>query len=351
MNVFVKTFGCKVNQAESIDIADDLRQCGCTLVPSATEADVAVVNTCSVTAVSDAKVRKAIRRMFVDGCHTVIATGCMAVVAATELAALDPRVIVEPDKTQIGAVVKATARGSEENVACARAVVTRTRVNVKITDGCENFCTYCIVPYARGPVRHTPSHEIIERVRALRVADCTKEIVLVGINIGAYYDPAGKAPTLAALVRLLHRETGVRHMRLSSMEPPTITDDIIDLFRDAGLLHEHLHIPIQSGSDIVLAAMGRRYTTDDVRRSAERLRVACPNIALHADIIVGYPTETDDDFERTYMLVRELDLAGVHLFRFSARPGTAAAALTPLDPRLLEERFIRLRELTDPSST
>jgi len=212
-----------------------------------------------------------------------------------------------------------------------------------VQDGCENFCSYCIVPYARGASRSAPMSELVSRVAAL-AAGGTQEIVLTGINIGRYRDPETGAD-LPALIRALHEQSGIYRIRLSSIEPPDVTDELCALLAQ-GALCEHLHIPLQSGSDEVLKAMGRHYTTAAYAAALERVRAAAPQAAIATDVIVGYPTETNEDFEATYRFCQAQSFSKIHVFRFSPRAGTLAAALDPLAPPLVAARAQRLRELS-----
>ena len=369
--VFFRTLGCKVNQTESSDMAYALMKRGIDLAENDADARITIINTCSVTAKSDAKVRKAIRKAL--GCPStefVFATGCSAVIQGETLARIDERVIVEPDKEQVvwrvagllDEVLPETDQDQDDRASCGLSDVeqntdassgleevklpvnlTRTRVNLKISDGCENFCSYCIVPFARGPVKPMSAESLLLRTRDL-VEQGVKEIVLTGINIGTYRDGD---TDIAKLIRILRDEAGIHRIRISSIEPQTITQRFTELLRDSDIVCEHLHIPLQSGSDSVLRDMNRNYTADEYRAIIADLRAASPDIAVHADVIVGYPTETDEDFERTVVLAKDLEFAGMHLFRYSARPGTASENLTPLDPAIVEKRFTRLQEIAD----
>ena len=340
--VYLQTFGCKVNQVDSIAIAHDLLAREIGLVSTLEDADTVVINTCSVTARSDAKVRKAIRRALGTAhIRLVVATGCSAVVNGQKLAALGERVLVEPDKTNVAVRIANADVGEVVSGSLLPDNLLRTRVNLKISDGCENFCSYCIVPYSRGSIHPTPATSLIAQAQEL-VNQGTKEIILTGINIGTYQD--GDLD-LVSLICRLRDEAGVYRIRVSSIEPPTITQEFVDLFNETGIVCQHLHIPLQSGSDKVLRDMGRHYTADRYRRLIETLRVACPNIAIHTDVIVGYPTETDDDFKQTFDLACQLEFAGMHLFKYSPRPHTPAASLRPLAPPLIEERFTSLQEV------
>jgi threonylcarbamoyladenosine tRNA methylthiotransferase MtaB len=190
--------------------------------------------------------------------------------------------------------------------------------------------------------------DIIARVDAL-ASSGIREIVLTGINVGAYLSPSPEQLDLAGLVMRLRDETDIHRIRVSSIEPLSVTSRIIELLADDTVLCEHLHIPLQSGSSRVLRDMNRPYTAEQYRALIADLRENCPDIALHTDVIVGYPTESDEDFEETLAFVGEIGFAGAHLFKFSARPGTVAAALEPLSPEILDRRFARLQQIVQRS--
>ncbi|MCL2491631.1 MAG: MiaB/RimO family radical SAM methylthiotransferase [Coriobacteriia bacterium] len=351
--VYLKSLGCKVNQVEIRDIATELLSAGIDLTDSLDDATLVVVNTCSVTVRSDAKVRKEIRRaLHAPQVAQVIATGCSAVIQGDELRRIDERVTVEPEKDH---VVRTIIEGlddvshpSEKKKARLHTSglhlpgnLARTRANLKISDGCENYCSYCIVPYARGGVRAVPREELAKKARAL-VDSGVNEIVLSGINIGIYHDDG---LDLTGLIRYLATESGIHRLRLSSIEPNSINEALLTLLEETELVCEHLHIPLQSGSDKVITDMNRHYSREQYCALIERLRSIDPCMAIHTDVIVGYPTETDSDFDETLELAEELEFAAMHLFKFSARPGTVAADLTPLAPLIIEERFKRLQDI------
>jgi len=345
--VYIQTLGCKVNQVESSDLAQSLMGHGIELTSDKENARITIINTCSVTAKSDAKVRKAIRKALSEpSTDYVIATGCSAAIQGDVLAKINERVVVEPDKQKILSRVIELG-GDQLSFGTSRRDLpqnlVRTRVNLKISDGCEDFCSYCIVPFARGPVRPEPVTDLIKRVRE-SVDQGTKEIVLTGINIGTYHDTG---IDLSELIQKLRVETGIHRIRISSIEPQTVTPALTELFRDTDIVCEHLHIPLQSGSDRVLKDMNRKYSTKMFRNMVAKLRSVRPDMAIHTDVIVGYPTETSEDFESTVALVEDLEFAGMHLFKYSTRPGTVADKLPALNPVIIEGRFTRLQKIAD----
>lgn len=342
--VAIHTLGCKVNQVESEQIAGELAS---RFSLPADQPYAVVINTCAVTGEAEAKTRKAIRRAAAEPNVLVVAvTGCAASVSGEALASLDPKVLVVTDKGAVAEAVEEflAARGIELAEGTGLAEHHRTRRAVKVQDGCENFCSYCIVPYARGAGSSTPLDEVVGIVRAL-VAEGVGEVVLTGINIGKYRDRASGG-SLADLVTAI-RSTGLHRLRLSSIEPPDVTDALLSALSVGGFGCEHLHIPLQSGSDNTLGAMSRRYTVTEFEETVARVRKVWPNVAITTDVIVGFPGETDDDFEATLAVCRRIGFSRIHVFRFSPRSGTPAAEMAMVDPRVASARAEALRELAD----
>jgi threonylcarbamoyladenosine tRNA methylthiotransferase MtaB len=347
-----------------------LREAGVPLVDPARPADLYLVNTCTVTSVADEKSRAAVRRARrANHDARIIVTGCSVQVDAGLLARADPRAELIDNEGKGGllreleALARLPATGPDGNaphepldaalptlsgveaitarnvdgIDDGRASVERTRAFVKVQDGCSFFCTYCIIPAARGPERSLPPDVVLADVRRALGAG-HREIVLTGINIGTYdggWSERGtrgshtrSALTLGGLVGRILDETAVERIRLSSIEPQHVDDELLAAWVDgAPRTLPHLHLPLQSGDDGVLRRMGRRYLSDDYARVVERARAAIPGVAVHADVIVGFPTEDDAAFGRTLALVRDLELAGLHVFRYSERPGTPATRM------------------------
>ncbi len=348
--VALRTLGCKVNRVESEDIAADLIGRGA-VISAEDEAAVIVVNTCTVTGEADAKARKAVRQALKAARRPlVVVTGCLAAIDAASLRALDERVIVEADKERVAdrvadALGLGVAGPHEHAVRAGEGF--RTRALLKVEDGCDNFCTYCIVPHARGVPRGVPLGEAVAQAEGL-VGAGVREIVLTGINIGRYCDAsadaAGEPARLPELVRAI-AGTGVARLRLSSIEPPDLTPELLQALAETPAAVPHLHVPLQSGSDPVLDAMHRGY---DAARYAELIaqaRAALPGLAVTTDVMAGFPTETDEQAAETRAFVERIGFAKLHVFRYSERPGTPAAALAQVDPRVRAQRATLLRDL------
>lgn len=322
--VHVKTLGCKVNRADSEAMASALIGQGVRLVAES-EASVVVVNTCTVTGEADRKARKAVRHALAGpGAPVVVVTGCLAAVDAHGIEALGDRVIAEPVKEHVAARV-AGILGLPRTVASSAPRVGegfRSRVAVKVEDGCDAFCAYCIVPYARGVPRSVPLSEVLSEVEGL-VAAGVSEVVLTGINIGRY---ASSGMGLGGLVRRV-AETGIPRVRLSSIEPLDLTPELLKTLAETKSVCPHLHVPLQSGSDDVLARMDRTYTTAEYLDRITETRVALPGVAVTTDVMAGFPGETATDFDRTLAFVKEAGFARLHVFRYSPRKGTPAAAM------------------------
>jgi threonylcarbamoyladenosine tRNA methylthiotransferase MtaB len=338
-----------VNRAESEAVAESLLARGVEV--SETDADVVVINTCTVTAEADAKARKAVRRAHGAGADgpVVVVTGCLAALDPDGMARLGARVVVEADKSRVaqrvagllGRGVPGTPEGTGPIVPDRGRVRLRTRVAVKVQDGCDHRCSYCIVPDARGAPRSVPVAEVADRVSELAGAG-TREVVLTGINIGRYGD-AGVG--LAGLVERV-AATGVQRIRISSIEPLDLTDALLETLSRTPALVPHLHVPLQSGCDRTLAGMERGYDTAGFAEVLARARERLPGLAVTTDVIVGFPGETEEDFEESLAYLRECGFARLHVFRYSRRPGTPAASMAAqLDPRTIAERAGRMRRL------
>ena len=378
----IANLGCKVNQSEMDAVERLLRARGVKLVDAHEAADLVVVNTCTVTSIADRKSRQAVRRARRTSPDAqVLVTGCSVAIDPDSLAAADPLArlydndskgrlmaelaslleladgrpmptlsgvepAVEPAiqpavdravEPSLGRAVELEAdEGSVEDDFADRTDIDRTRAFVKIQDGCSFHCTYCIIPRARGPERSIPADEVLAEVSRALAAE-HREVVLTGINAGTYQD-AGL--TLAGLVRRILAETPVERIRLSSIEPQHVTGELLEVWAGSGGRSlPHFHIPLQSGDDAILRRMGRRYDAAFYAALVERVRRAIPGAAVHADVIVGFPGEDDASWERTATLLRALDLAGVHVFRYSARPGTPAARMVgQVDARTKKRR-------------
>ena len=344
----IANLGCKVNLAEMDAVERLLRARGVELVDPREAADLVVVNTCTVTSIADSKSRQAIGRARRNNPGAqVLATGCSVHVARATIAAVDPsaRLFDNESKDRLLAVLSDLLDLPDEGPmptmagvvpaagvfdppapgwALDRTDIGHKRAFVKIQDGCSFHCTYCIIPRARGAERSVPGDAVLGEV-ARAVAAGHREVVITGINAGAYSD--GDLD-LAGLVRRILDETDVERIRLSSIEPQHLDGRLLDVWAaSGGRCQPHFHVPLQSGDDAILRRMGRRYDTASYAEQVDAARRAIPGAAIHADVIAGFPGEDEAAWARTLAFLRGLDLAGIHVFRYSARPGTPAARM------------------------
>jgi threonylcarbamoyladenosine tRNA methylthiotransferase MtaB len=333
------TLGCKVNQTETESMAGLFRQRGYTLVDAAEHADIYVINTCSVTHLGERKSRQMVRRASRLNPDAIVAvTGCFAQLSPAEAAAISgvDVVIGTQDRLHIVDYVE-QAREQKQPIQVVSDIMgmrefedipiqdspDRTRAFMKIQDGCDNYCSYCIIPYARGHLRSRPLTSIASETRFLAEAGY-REIVLTGINLGTYGREAGQY-TLVDAVRTVLDEPRISRVRLSSTESLEISADLIGLMEQDPRMCPHLHLPLQAGDDPILSAMRRPYTTADYATLLTRLRSRVPDLAVTTDIIVGFPGETTDSFARTVEFARAMQFAKIHVFPYSKRSGTPAA--------------------------
>ena len=353
----VVNLGCKVNRVEADGFERLLAERGGVPVGEAA-ADLIVVNTCTVTGEAEKKTRKAVRHALStnDGARVVV-TGCASELSSETFTAMDDRVVVVP---KAGADLYLSELEMSGTAPCetpesfpASPADGRTRIGIKVQDGCDNACTYCIVHVARGRATSRPAEAVVAEAVALARSG-VREIVLTGINLGSY-DADGL--DLDDLCRRLLAETAELHapgeplcrFRIGSVEPMDVSMDLIGLLAEAGgRLCRHLHLPLQSGSSKVLREMGRPYDAEEYRQLVDYLRAMVPEIALTTDIIVGFPGETDEDFEDTCALARHVGFAKIHVFPYSRREGTPAAERSDqVPPGEKAARAARLRALTD----
>ena len=352
--VCLLNLGCRVNRVELDLMASELEAAGAVLVDEAA-ADAIVVNTCAVTGEAEAKTRKAVRRAAgMPKAPAVVATGCVASLFSAELSELAPNVVVEANKSLVAGRVLdllGLAAGSvtdDGGLVSAPTPTGRTRPGVKIQDGCDNRCTYCIVWKARGRGRSLAPEDVLAGIRAAQ-ARGAHEVVLTGINLGSYHWERDGAPDLrlSGLLDLIMEKTDVERVRLSSIEPPDVTPELCDAMARAGeRVAPFLHVCLQSGSDRTLRRMARVYRTDLFQRAVEEARSLVPRLALGTDLIVGFPGETDEDFADSLAFCEEMRFAKMHVFRYSRRPGTPAADFPDqVDPYVMAARGARMREL------
>jgi threonylcarbamoyladenosine tRNA methylthiotransferase MtaB len=324
-SVTILTIGCKLNQAESEAMALELSAAGCRVGDDAVPADVAIINTCAVTHVAERKARHLIRlARRVSPEARIIVTGCYAERAKRE-ALLDlgaDTVLGNDEKTRAARVLLDDLPRHDGQAIFGRL---RTRSFVKIQEGCNDVCAFCIVPQTRGREQSVPVDDVIKAVKRAE-ADAVREVVLTGTQLGAYGRDLDGDQSLVELIGRVLRETTVPRLRLSSVQPQDVTPALLGLWDDPRLC-PHFHIALQSGSDGVLDAMRRRYGTREFREAAEAIRSRIPEGAITTDVLVGFPGETDEDFATTKAFCRQVEFAALHVFPFSARAGTLAARM------------------------
>ena len=348
--VAIETHGCKLNQADSQDLARRFLSAGYRIVSLSDGPDIYVLNSCTVTHVADAKARQALRAARRrNPAMTVVATGCYAQRAPDQLkriAGVD-LVLGNFEKSQIVAQLQrirtvktvSCAEGREE--VAAQESLGRTRAMVKIQEGCNQVCAYCIVPKVRGRERSIPPEELVVTVDNL-VRAGFREVALTGTQLGSYGFDLPNSDGLRGLIAKILAETGVERLRVSSLQPQEITSDLLELWRDSRLC-PHFHMPLQSGSDDVLRRMRRRYTAEEYRHTVLRIYEAIPQASVTADVIIGFPGETEEDHRRSLELCKAMDLAGMHVFPYSVRPGTSAAYMGSMtSPRLKQRRKVEM---------
>lgn len=358
--IAITTLGCKVNQYESAGIIEELQRRGFSIVQFKSEADIYIVNTCTVTHKTDYQSRQLIRRANrINPGAAIIVTGCYAQIAPGELADLaGVRAVVGMEgKENIPSAIN-------ELVKCEHKIITsdislkknysalsvnrfpgHTRAFLKIQDGCNSFCSYCIIPYARGRSRSLPEDDVIEQIRDLNDAGY-REIVLTGIHLGIYGHDLSPVTTFPDLLKKIEDINIIERLRISSIEPMEITDELIDHIKDSRVICRHLHIPLQSGDDRILNLMKRNYNTRQFRNRIEKIIDAVPEIAIGMDVMVGFPGEGEKEFNNTRDFIDGIPLAYLHVFPYSKRPGTKASQLPDqVDESVKKERGKILRDM------
>jgi len=352
VRVALDSLGCKLNQAEIELLARQFTEAGYQVVSVADDADVYILNTCTVTHIADSKSRhrlRLVRRHNPDA--VVVATGCYAQRAPHELARIEGVNLVLDNEEKPHLVRLLGEAGYPvspvlQDVTRDHDIAFRTRAMVKIQDGCDNFCTYCIVPLVRGREKSLPVGEVLAEVRH-RVAQGYREVVLTGVEIGSYScDGVG----LRGLLGYILNETGVERLRLSSLQPPEISPEFIGLWRNPRLC-PHFHLSLQSGSDGVLRRMKRRYSAADYQQAVSTIRGVVAGAAITTDVMVGFPGETEAEFEENYEFCRKIGFARMHVFSYSPRDGTEAARMPQqVEDRVKKERSEKMLALAEQNA-
>lgn len=362
MKVAIQSLGCKVNLYESEYITDQFQKAGYEIVPFQEIADVYIINTCSVTNTSDVKSRKVIHqaiRRNPDAC--IVAIGCF--IEANHDYREDGVDILlgNANKSKVLEYVErywqtkqkanyfVTPIPEKFDDMTMSTFLGRTRAFIKIQDGCENFCSYCIIPYVRGKCRSKNFQTVLEEIQNY-VQHGYKEVVLTGIHTGNYGVDLGT--DFAALLREIVKINGLVRLRISSIEITELTDEVLQIIRDNDVIVDHLHIPLQAGSDKILRLMNRKYDLAYFKQKMEQIREIRPDISLTTDIIVGFPSETEEDFQDTLSFVREVQFSKVHVFPYSRRSGTVAADMAEQVPGdVKKDRVRRLLALSKELET
>ena len=360
MKVAFHTLGCKVNQYETEAMQKLFLAANYELTQEIEIADVVVVNTCTVTSLSSQKSRQMIRKVTRTNKNSVLAVvGCYAQNAPQEISKIDgvDVIIGTADRMKIVELVEKVLANREEKILQVGAVENisefeelphtpqRTRAFLKIEDGCNNFCTYCIIPFVRGRVRSRSLESIREECKELAKQNY-KEIVLTGIHIGAYGKDFQNKTTLTDAVKVVLDSANPLRLRLGSVESVEMTDELINLLKTDSRICNHVHLPLQSGSDEILKAMHRPYTTKDFAKLTARLVEEIPDISIGTDLIVGFPGETEKHFEETINFLQSQPFSKIHVFPFSAREGTVAAEMkNQIDSQTKKFRVAKVLEI------
>lgn len=333
-------------------------------------ADIYIVNTCTVTNVSDRKSRQIIRRAKqINPDSVLVVTGCYAQVAAKELEQIkeidlivgnsEKKDIVEIVENYVGVAPLGDPQNSKTNITDINnrkkfvelgttTYTEKTRAVIKVQDGCNNFCSYCIIPYAKGRVRSRKLENIIDEIKAI-VEKGIQEVVITGIHVASYgIDFEDSNIRLIDLLEKINQIEGLKRIRLGSLEPNIITDEFVERLKKLDKICEHFHLSLQSGCTETLKRMNRKYTTEDFEKVVKRLRNAFPNVVLTTDIIVGFPAETEEEFNTTYEYLKKIEFYKMHVFKYSQRKGTRAAVMpNQVDSKIKEERSHKLIELSN----
>ena len=355
MKVYLDTVGCRLNQSEIETYARQLTAAGHLLVATMEEADLMVLNTCTVTAAAASDSRQKVRQANKAGIEEIVVTGCLSSVRPDAVAKLPGvvRVVPNQNKDRLVADLLDISLDQLEDEELQRQPVPgsrlRTRAFIKVQDGCNNKCTFCITTLARGEGRSRPVHEVVRDVQFALDAD-VKEVVLTGVHLGSWGKDFSSPQHLSDLIRHLLADTDVKRLRVSSMEPWNLDENFFDLWQDPRLCR-HLHLPLQSGSKTVLRRMARKTTPGAFAKLVRAARERIPAVAITTDLIAGFPGETEEEFLEGLDFVESMEFAGAHVFTYSARPGTAAAKMpNQVHNYTRKQRNAALREATERSA-
>ena len=371
------TLGCKVNQYETNAMIEKFIKAGYEIANFEEKADIYIINTCTVTNMADRKSRQMLRRAKeLNPNSIIVACGCYAQVAKDELAKIpeidliygtnEKNKILENIEEYIENREKDTNEVEKNSLKETKVTdvmyqkefldfgvtdyTEKTRAVIKVQDGCDRFCSYCIIPYARGHIRSRKIDSVVEEVTTIAKKGI-KEVVITGIHVASYGKDLKEDIGLIDLLEKINKIDGIERIRLGSLEPTLITKEFLERLTKLEKICDHFHLSLQSGCDETLKRMNRRYTTQEFRECTRLLKEAYPNVALTTDIIVGFPGETDEEFEKTYQFLKEIDFYMMHIFKYSPRKGTKAAVMpNQIDGNIKEQRSRRLIELSNSNT-
>ena len=351
--------GCKVNQYETNAMMQKMIEAGYEVVDFETKADIYIINTCTVTNMADKKSRQMLRRVKeINPEAILVAVGCYAQVAKEKLEQI-PEIDLILGINEKNDIVKYVEQASKNTYVSDVLHQTefldfgdvtyteKTRAVIKVQDGCNQFCSYCIIPYARGRIRSRKPESVIKEITDV-AKEGIKEVVITGIHIASYGKDFNTEYRLIDLLEEIQKVDGIQRIRLGSLEPTLITEEFVTRLKKLSKICDHFHLSLQSGCDETLKRMNRKYTTDQFRHVVELLRNAYPGVHLTTDVIVGFPGETEEEFNKTYEFLKEIKFYKMHVFKYSPRSGTVAAKMpNQIDGNIKEERSNKLIELSD----
>lgn len=353
------TLGCKVNQYETNAMMQKMIEAGYEVVDFETKADIYIINTCTVTNMADKKSRQKLRRVKeINPEAILVAVGCYAQVAKEKLEQI-PEIDLILGINEKNDIVKYVEQASKNTYVSDVLHQTefldfgdvtyteKTRAVIKVQDGCNQFCSYCIIPYARGRIRSRKPESVIKEITDV-AKEGIKEVVITGIHIASYGKDFNTEYRLIDLLEEIQKVDGIQRIRLGSLEPTLITEEFVTRLKKLSKICDHFHLSLQSGCNETLKRMNRKYTTDQFRHVVELLRNAYPEVHLTTDVIVGFPGETEEEFNKTYEFLKEIKFYKMHVFKYSPRSGTVAAKMpNQIDGNIKEERSNKLIELSD----
>ena len=353
------TLGCKVNQYETNTMMQKMIEAGYEVVDFETKADIYIINTCTVTNMADKKSRQMLRRVKeINPEAILVAVGCYAQVAKEKLEQI-PEIDLILGINEKNDIVKYVEQASKNTYVSDVLHQTefldfgdvtyteKTRAVIKVQDGCNQFCSYCIIPYARGRIRSRKPESVIKEITDV-AKEGIKEVVITGIHIASYGKDFNTEYRLIDLLEEIQKVDGIQRIRLGSLEPTLITEEFVTRLKKLSKICDHFHLSLQSGCNETLKRMNRKYTTDQFRHVVELLRNAYPEVHLTTDVIVGFPGETEEEFNKTYEFLKEIKFYKMHVFKYSPRSGTVAAKMpNQIDGNIKEERSNKLIELSD----